>query len=400
MKILIVDDSKLHREYIVGLLEQDGHQCIAAATGQEALAKYKDSAPDLIILDVVLPDIQGHEIAEKIRAYNKDPNQYNDVSWVPIIFLSGVTDESYLEKCILAGGDDYLNKPINRIILKAKIYAMERLVGLQKKVLSQNNELKQREKIESLQKFSSGIAHEIRNPLASIAHSSQNLIRRLKPNLTVNQAKANEVGVDIAKIHEYIKERDIISFAERILESSKRVSTIIDALLKVTEHSDSPHNNANIIDIINDAIKTATNFNVSFQVPFNNITLAMDYSSDLPEIYCCTKEIELVIYSILLNSSYALVNIPRTPTITIKTFVKDNNVIINITDNGSGIPKNIISKVFDPFFTTKTIGQGLGLGLTVAYNIITNKHNGTISIASTENESTTVIIQLPILSNN
>jgi signal transduction histidine kinase len=273
---------------------------------------------------------------------------------------------------------------------------MERLVDLKNKSIEQNSELQRKEKLESLQKLSFGVAHEIRNPLAAIVQSSQNLIRRLEPNLESNKSIAEELGIDMEMIQNYIKEREIINFAENILESSKRVSIIVDGLLKISQLSESEHKYTNIKQIIDSAIDLAQHVNLSFQLPFNKITIINEYPDIIPEICCCSNEIEQVIYSILNNASYALVNIPRLPTITIKVTVIDNDIDINIIDNGHGISSNHANKIFDPFFTTKNLGQGLGLGLTVAHNIITNKHHGKISVDSKENEGTIVTIRLPI----
>ena len=397
MKILVVDDSKLQCKYIISLLNKAGHQCITADNGEDAIAKYQEYNPNLIILDVELPGMKGYEVAKTIRKLDEASNKTSDIYWTPIIFLSGLFDEEYLEKCILSGGDDYLYKPPNEIILNAKIYAMDRLVNLQKKVIEQQMQVKDREKTKSLQQFSFGVAHEIRNPLAAIVHSSQNLIRRLKPDLPANIKAAEELSFELEKFSQYAEKREIVSFAEDILNSSKRVSDIIDTLLRVTESSEKKHTTSNIISIIDTSIALLNReHNPKHQISLDQVELIREYAQNPIYTDCCANEIEQIIYIVLKNAIYAITNISRTPKIKIKVFVEDSLINIQITDNGIGIPNDIIAKVFDPFFTTKPVGQGLGLGLTVAYSIITNKHNGNIYIKSKENLGTTVFIKLPI----
>ena len=83
------------------------------------------------------------------------------------------------------------------------------------------------------------------------------------------------------------------------------------------------------------------------------------------------------------------------PTVSIQTKKENNHVIITVSDNGNGIPQNIIDKIFQPFFTTKPTGQGTGLGLSLAYDIITKEHNGTLKVESREGEGTMFLIRLP-----
>ena len=126
MKILIAEDSKSMMMTTSAIIRQTGHKVIQAFNGDDALSLYDSEKPDLILLDVEMPGLNGFEVTEKIRSIK------NDV-WVPIIFLTSHKDDDRLSKGINIGGDDYLIKPISSVVLKAKLNAMQRIYEMQMK---------------------------------------------------------------------------------------------------------------------------------------------------------------------------------------------------------------------------------------------------------------------------
>jgi diguanylate cyclase (GGDEF)-like protein len=142
MKILVVEDSRSAYHLPVEQMERLGVTTLSAATGDDALEKFARTRPDLVLLDLSLPDMDGYLLAQRIRA-TETPGE-----WTPIIFLSSRDDEASIEKGIAAGGDDYLLKPVSEIVLGAKIRAMQRivlmrssLIGLTRKLDAANQEL-------------------------------------------------------------------------------------------------------------------------------------------------------------------------------------------------------------------------------------------------------------------
>lgn len=142
MKILVVEDSRSAYHLPVEQMERLGVTTLSAATGDDALEKFARTRPDLVLLDLSLPDMDGYLFAQRIRA-TETPGE-----WTPIIFLSSRDDEASIEKGIAAGGDDYLLKPVSEIVLGAKIRAMQRivlmrssLIGLTRKLDAANQEL-------------------------------------------------------------------------------------------------------------------------------------------------------------------------------------------------------------------------------------------------------------------
>ncbi|MFT7684898.1 MAG: CheY-like chemotaxis protein [Candidatus Azotimanducaceae bacterium] len=133
MKILVVDDQAANRGLLSYLLEEDGHEVIEASDGEEGVKKFDEYVPDLVLMDVMMPGMDGYETAELIKSKSQ--------KHVPIIFLTALSDDVSLSRCIESGGDDFLTKPVNEVLLNAKIKAHERIRELNNELSQKNDEL-------------------------------------------------------------------------------------------------------------------------------------------------------------------------------------------------------------------------------------------------------------------
>lgn len=133
MKILLVDDTKTDRLVLTAYLEKLSHEVVHAENGHEAIDLFKSEKPDLVLMDVIMPEMDGHEAARAIR---KDERV-----WAPIIFLSGRIATDDIVAGIEAGGDDYLTKPVDYRILEAKMTAMQRIAEMRHRLLDVSTEL-------------------------------------------------------------------------------------------------------------------------------------------------------------------------------------------------------------------------------------------------------------------
>ena len=133
-KILIADDDKINRMVLESMLSESGYDILFAKNGQQAIDLYKSEKPNIILMDVIMPIIDGYEATRKIKELAED-----DV--VPIIFITSVTNENDLAKCVTSGGDDFLTKPFSKVILLSKIQAMERISKLYHTVMEQRDEI-------------------------------------------------------------------------------------------------------------------------------------------------------------------------------------------------------------------------------------------------------------------
>jgi diguanylate cyclase (GGDEF)-like protein len=141
MKVLLAEDSRTMMLTTSAIIKKSGHEVIKAYDGKEALSLYGSEKPDLVILDVEMPELNGFKVAKIIRSRDED-------NWVPIIFLTGFVEDKHLSQGIEAGGDDYLTKPVSPLVLNAKLKAMHRIAEMQtrlryitKELSSTNKEL-------------------------------------------------------------------------------------------------------------------------------------------------------------------------------------------------------------------------------------------------------------------
>jgi len=133
MKILVVDDSSIERRFLQRYLASQGHEVLCAENGGLGVATYAEALPDLVLLDMSMPDMDGREVVRQMRAQSDE--------WVPIIFLSGMTRTEDIEEALDAGGDDYLTKPFQPKILDAKIRSMQRIAAMREKLVESNRKL-------------------------------------------------------------------------------------------------------------------------------------------------------------------------------------------------------------------------------------------------------------------
>lgn len=259
-------------------------------------------------------------------------------------------------------------------------------------------DLAQVEKLASVGASIAGVAHEINNPLGSIMQGTQNVLRRLDPNLESNIKTATELNIDLAQQYKYLEQREIIKFLHGIHESGDRASSIVKNMLKFTRRSTTEMTKANLVDLIKDGLQLAsTDVSLQERTDFSQLQIVTNYCAENVTIECCPMEIQQVILNLLKNAAQALETKATDRIITISlTQVANDKICLVIADNGSGIPAEILNKIFQPFFTTKPIGQGTGLGLSVCKNIIVQKHHGTMEVESTVGVGTKFIITLPI----
>ncbi len=134
LTILVADDSDTDRHILETIVARDGHRVLSARDGREAVAVFEQERPDLVLLDALMPNLDGFGAARRIKALAGE-------SLVPIIFLTSLTDTESLVQCLDAGGDDFLSKPYNRVILQAKIKSFNRMRAMHSTILDQRDQI-------------------------------------------------------------------------------------------------------------------------------------------------------------------------------------------------------------------------------------------------------------------
>ncbi len=270
------------------------------------------------------------------------------------------------------------------------------------KLKATQSQLVHAEKMASLGELTTGIAHEIQNPLNFVNNFSEvnaELISELKEE--VEKGDYNEVKA-IAD--------DIAENEQKILHHGKRADAIVKGMLQHSRTSSNEKEPTDINTLADEYLRLAyhgmrakdKSFNAGFKTEFDE---------NLPKINVVGQDIARVMLNLINNAFFACAERSRStvsakastttnpdykPLVTIGTKKINGQVEISVKDNGMGIPENILDKIFQPFFTTKPTGEGTGLGLSLSYDIITKGHGGNLKVETNENEGTNFIIQLNI----
>lgn len=254
------------------------------------------------------------------------------------------------------------------------------------------------EKLASVGASIAGVAHEINNPLGSIMQSTQNILRRIDPNMESNKQQAMKLNIDLQNQYEYLKQREIISFLNVIHQAGERASSIVKNMLKFTRRSTADMSKHDIIDIINDAIQlSSSDISIQEHIDFKEIKINRLFNVAELTIECFPLEIQQVLLNLIRNAVQSIDPLQPQKIINIElSKIWDNKIAISISDNGHGMSTEVIEQIYQPFFTTKPAGQGTGLGLSVCKNIIVQKHHGNLEVKSEVAVGTTFIITLPI----
>jgi len=259
----------------------------------------------------------------------------------------------------------------------------------------------QSEKMLSVGGLAAGMAHEINNPLAGIMQTAKVMINRLTlEDVPANIAVAEDIGTSMKIIHDYMEQRGILRMLDAINESGERVAGIVDNMLSFARKSDAISESHNINELIDKSIElSASDYDLKKHHDFKSIIIIRDYDENLPKVTCEGVKIQQVLLNLFRNGAEAMQEAHVSqPTFTLHTNYDAENESINIVvaDNGPGIKEEIRKRIFEPFFTTKPVGVGTGLGLSVSYFIITENHDGVMTVESELGKGTRFFIRLPL----
>ena len=277
----------------------------------------------------------------------------------------------------------------NEIIEKQKIKAEETLVKLK----ATQSQLIQSEKMASLGDLTAGIAHEIQNPLNFVNNFSE-VSNELLDEMKEELSKGNyEDAKDIAE--------DVKQNLEKINHHGKRADAIVKGMLQHSRSSSGVKEPTDINKLADEYLRLAYHGLRAKDKSFN-ATLKTDYDETVGNINIIPQDIGRVILNLITNAFYAVDEKKKSgienyePTVSVSTKKINDKVFVSVKDNGNGIPQKVLDKIFQPFFTTKPTGQGTGLGLSLAYDIV-KTHGGELKVETKEGEGSEFIIQLPVI---
>lgn len=266
--------------------------------------------------------------------------------------------------------------------------------------LSLEEMMVQSEKMLSVGGLAAGMAHEINNPLGAILHNVQNIRRRLSPELARNQEQADELGIDLQSVNQYLTSREVPQLLDGIQQAGARAAKIVTHMLSFSRRSNRQLVPCDLPALIDQAVDIAGNdFDLTIGFDFKGQAIVRQFDPQLGPVPCTANELEQVLLNLLKNAAQAIHQRPQPcepGRITLRTRLNPPWAQIQVEDNGVGMPEAVRKRTFEPFFTTKEIGQGTGLGLSVSYFIITNNHKGQMEVHSTPGQGTCFTLRLPL----
>ncbi len=226
-------------------------------------------------------------------------------------------------------------------------------------------QLQRADRLASLGQISTGIAHEINNPLGVMLGYTQLLLR--------DQSPGSQAHDDLKTIEKH----------------ARHCKTIVEDLLKFARSTQTKKSSIDMNETVDQVISL-----LAHQFELDNITLIRESDRNVPSLVADGEKLKQVFMNLLMNARQSITGKGQ---ITVRTshMASEDQVSIEITDSGCGIPPEIIEKIFDPFFTTKPVGEGTGLGLSVSYGIVQD-HNGRIEVSSSPERGTTFTVSLPV----
>ncbi len=418
--LLIIDGDEVSRDLLARQLRRDGHEVTAASGAEDALRLLRERNCDLALLDLMTPEVGDGRLLEQMKS---NPASRD----VPAIIVSSLTELDSVVRCIEMGAEDYLAKPFNPVLLRAKISVhlekkrlrdqeridQEKQAELLKELATANWELVEtldklkatqeqlivQEKLASLGALTAGVAHEIKNPLNFInnfAALSIELVNELGDEINRHQEKLGDTAAS------YIGEilGDLKQNAEKINEHGKRADGIVRSMLAHSREGGGDWQEADLNALLAEYLNLAYH-GIRAQDNSFNLEMISDYDPSIGLVRVAPQELGRVFLNILNNACQAMNEKKKAtgdgyaPSLTIRTRGEGDRIEIRIRDNGPGVPASARDKIFNPFFTTKPTGQGTGLGLSISHDIVVKQHKGEIRLETEEGEFAEFIISIP-----
>lgn len=413
--ILIVDDTPANLDVISEALSDAGFDVAIATSGERALQQVEYELPALILLDVMMPGIDGFETCKRLKENPKTRN-------IPIIFMTALSDVENKVRALELGAVDYVTKPFQehevlaRVKTHIQLYSLTQ--NLERQVAKKSADLQasqlqlvRSEKMSALGNLVAGVAHEINNPvgfLFSNLQPAQEYVQDLFGLINLYQQKYPNPDPEIVEQIEAVDLEFLQKDLPQLLNSMKlgleRIRNISTSL-RTFSRSDT---DSQVLFDIRDGLES-TILILKYRLRANETRPAIEVMTeygDIPEISCFPGQLNQVFMNILANAIDMFDEVAQQSTfaelqakpqiITVQMRLATPKVVeIRIRDNGTGMSEEVQARIFDHLFTTKSVGKGTGLGLAISRQIIEENHGGTISVNSVLGEGTEFTIQLP-----
>ncbi len=341
--VLIIDDDPNNFDVIETFLSEQDYQLHYAASGQEAIASLDIFEPDLILLDVMMPGIDGIEVCRQIKAMSK---------WqaVPIVMVTALSTKSDLANCLTAGADDFISKPVNAIELRARVHSMLRIKHQYDDLQSL---LKLREDMVKM------VVHDLRNPLAGIL-----------------------LGLELLKRIDYPREKQQTQLA-RLYSCAQEIQILIDDLLQIAL-LESGKNRLNYTEVyLCDIVKSALSNFEAIAAKKNQSLVAQLPEKTSRRVSVDATMIHRTLDNLLSNA--IKFSPPNSQIIVNVEFLTSGNAKIQVIDSGPGVPDTLRHKIFEKYEIGNLMSDVSQIGLGLAFcKMVVEAHKGEICVRSNQ----------------
>lgn len=387
VNILVVDDNEHNRDLLARHMQRQGYRAVLTENGTDALARLKMETFDIVLLDVMMPGMDGYEVLERIKADKM-------LGHIPVIMISAQTEMEHVIKCIQMGAEDYLPKPFNPTLLKARIGAVLDKKTRHEQELNYIGQVMQAEaaleRQRTLTQAVAGVAHEINTPLGIVKTGLSIIHNRLSIpkiyDLFQKDTETKGIMQDILESSNLTIKN--VDNAHRLIETFKKI-----AVNQLTEHKESINLPALLKDSIDLYKVSARQANIDIHLDLTGIRRGQEWfgaSGQLTQIMMnFLQNIERYAYPGGIGGKVDIAASDRFERGESEEFV------LSVRDYGTGISPENLGKIFEPFFTTGRCKGGTGLGLAIVNNMVTVALKGRLTVESEIGRGTCFTLSFP-----
>jgi signal transduction histidine kinase len=414
-EVLIVEDNPDMRRLLRFLVGQE-YRVRVARNGREGLEQVRESAPDLVLTDVMMPEMSGTELCKAIK---EDP----ELAGIPVVLVTSKAEREMKIEGLELGADDYVTKPFHPRELLARVRSLVKLreaqqeLGVRNALLESTNEelrstmqelreagaqLVQAERLAAVGELAAGIAHEVNNPV-NFALNAVKTMRTLVAEIGEVIGQAARLGEgDPAKLAQQVREleairdqigfeqaaEDLLELGDIVAEGLERTSRLVGDLRDFA----APGERGNAEVDLERGLRSTLHL-VAHTLREQGVETALELAPGLPPIEGDARALNQVFLNLLKNAAEAFEG--GHGTISVRSAREGNAVVVEIRDDGPGMDPALQERVFEPFFTTKEAGRGSGLGLSITRRIV-SEHGGQLELESAPGEGSCFRVRLPI----
>ncbi|HEX8701726.1 MAG TPA: hybrid sensor histidine kinase/response regulator [Myxococcaceae bacterium] len=370
-RVLIADDDVLSRNTVAALLASTGYRLRFAINGEETLAAVDEEVPDLVLLDVMMPGLDGYAVCQRLR------EQLGE-DYVPIVLVTALDGRQEVLRGLEAGADDFLRKPVHGAELRArisnllKVRAYHQLLASQRdSALATVDSLRQQvlhaDRLATLGTFAAGVSHELNN-ISQVLHGL------LEPSPTAGSADPGALEA---------ADREMLGHVAR------HITELAHTILRLARPADAPRLETDLAKTVGEVRDM---LRLTGRIRHARVSLV------LPREPCVIQanpvHAQQVFLNLMSNAADAVVGL-REPTIEVGVRPTPNGRIEAwVQDNGPGMSKEVLARIFEPFFTTKPPGAGTGMGMPVVKQIV-ESWQGVLQVRSWPGHGTRMVLDVP-----